>query len=136
MEEESKNFFLGDSYLFKKVLLIINELEHEFKDIKIKVIKSHSLMDSFPPMYATGCQLDFVDLKFAVSIQTNSEIAGPAFCETALIEKEKGVIYEKELGYDDCIRHDSEEDLKEHLKMLFQKLPTYKTHENNDHNQK
>ncbi|AYV78316.1 MAG: hypothetical protein Edafosvirus9_30 [Edafosvirus sp.] len=73
----------------------------------------------------TSILLDFKETDIKLSIATSPETAGPAFCETALISKEKKeVVYIGKLGYGDVIRHDTEEEFSENLKMLFGKGST------------
>lgn len=116
----------GESYLLKRVLKIIDKCHLKHNDVKTKV-NTGSSGGVFSSLYATGCQLDFCDTDFKLSIQTNPDIAGWAFCETAILSKtKKGLIYPSELGYGDVVRHEDEEMFEGHLEMLFRKLPTFK----------
>ena len=106
------------SYSMNKVVDIIIDIYKKYPDHKIELS---------PSQYAgifcvTGCQLKFDGTPYAISIQTDPLICGPALCETALLKDSK-VIY-GEFGYGDVIRHDTEKEFSEHLDKLFRNIKT------------
>lgn len=73
-------------------------------------------------LYSTGIRLVLND-KYSISMQTEPMVAGPSFCETALIDNKSGKLsYINKLGYHDVIRHDEPEDLYNHILELIEQL--------------
>src|SRR5207237_6612782 len=97
---------LGQTYLLKRIISLIDRCKSEFPDVNVKIVKVKNVDDEF--LYS-GCTLNFIDTKYALSLQTSSLVTMGSFCESALISKADGVVYEEELGYDDVIRHADEE---------------------------
>lgn len=107
------NMIFGRSYSSRKISnwLDSNNLTN-YKDVS-------GMGDS---LYSTGLRLTLTDT-YSISIQTNPMIAGPAFCETALLDTTSaGLRYNKELGYGDVIRHDEPEDLYLHITTLLEQV--------------
>jgi len=78
--------------------------------------------DLFFSMYSTGIRVKLNDT-YSISIQTNPVIAGPAFCETMLINNiSKKLEYNNNLGYSDVIRHMEQNDVFDHITELKNKL--------------
>jgi hypothetical protein len=111
------------SYSLRLVLSTIDTVSKQFPDLKIET------KTNFPVIFTyTGVALSFEGIDWGLSIQTRPEVTGPAFCESALLNKTKpGVSYESELGYWDVIRHDDPEALRVHLVDMFKRLPTFKS---------
>jgi len=66
------------------------------------------------PIHYDSCRIFFPNSDIIISLQTDPSITGASFCETALMSP-KGVVKIRELGYSDCLRHDTPEDLDIHL---------------------
>ena len=70
---------------------------------------------------SNGVWAKLPDSDLCLSIQTHPLITGgdDTLCETALIGgAEQTVVYIRELGYDDTLRHETADDLKSHLVTL------------------
>lgn len=111
------------SYSLRLALSIIKSVRKQFPDVKIQTEIVNPV--SFT---CTGVRLSFNGTDWTISIQTETKVAGPAFCESALLNK-KGLAYEGELGYGDVIRHHDPQDLRAHLVDMFKRLPTFKSTE-------
>jgi hypothetical protein len=73
-------------------------------------------------LYSTDIKLKINDI-YSLSVQTNPTVAGPAFCESALIDNVTGALeYNSKLGYSDVIRHSDPEDFFDHVLGLKEKL--------------
>ncbi len=106
-----------NTYLNRRVLAVIEKTKEDFPDLKLTVTTRCPVFYR----YYSGCRITFESTPYGLSIQTNPNITGPAFCETALL-KEETVVYKEELGYRDVIKHMTEESLENHLIFFFSKV--------------
>jgi hypothetical protein len=91
----------------------------ESKDIKYKFASSRvGLL-----LYEHGCRIDLTD-DLKMSIQTHPMIAGPAFAETAIQSMERKTVVYGHFGYNDVIRHDTPEDLFNHIQEVLNEATT------------
>jgi hypothetical protein len=115
-EEEDKDYHPTEvdsmenkTYCLKRVLAI---MERNKGDRKMKITNNARLV----MFYDSGCNVDFLDTDYVLSVQTDPRVSGPAFCETALISKKEGkIFYSKEFGYTDVIRHADEAAFEAHF---------------------
>lgn len=111
IEEEEDE---GKTYALRVLIPFIRRIQEKFPDVKCKT-KFHGAY-----FYDSSCYLNFLDLDYQLSIQTDTQVCAHAICETALLSKaDKKVHYDYELGYGDVIRHYNEEKFGEHLDFLF-----------------
>lgn len=91
----------------------------ESKDIKYKFASS--------PVgyvfYEHGVRMDLTD-DLKMSIQTHPMIAGPAFAETAIQSMQQQKVVYGHFGYNDVIRHDTPEDLFNHIQEVVNEATT------------
>ena len=103
---------------------VLNIITQWLKNQKMTDYKYSSNFLSSYSIYNTGICLT-LNQTYGLSIQTDSRIAGPYFCETALINEITGKIcYVTKLGYWDVVKHSQPSDLFDHIVQLKNKLET------------
>lgn len=91
-------------------------VENYLKENNIEYVYSNARVGLF--LYDHGCRIDLTD-DLKMSIQTHPMIAGPAFAETAIQSMEKKTVVYGKFGYNDVIRHDTPEDLFNHIQEVL-----------------
>lgn len=107
-----KRFNFGCSYSCQKIIDWLNEKGIEY------VCSS-----SMKRIRETGVRIQ-LNKYIYLSIQTEPDVAGSQFAETALLRKEDGCVYSDDLGYSDVLRHDEPDDLFDHITELLEKFKT------------
>lgn len=112
------------SYNLRIILSIIDDTIEEYP-VNVTMSPTMPILQSFlAGVVPAGVKIAFDDTKWTISILT--EDCGEAFCESALIESDKGLVCTRELGYDeDPRRYPRPDDLRSHLRVLFKRLPTW-----------
>ena len=107
-----KNFNFGCSYSCRKIIEWLDE--HNIK---------YEFSSTMKRMRETGLKIKLNEYLY-LSVQTESDVAGSSFAETAILRKEEGCVYCSDLGYDNVIRHDEQSDLFDHIINLQEKFKT------------
>lgn len=91
-------------------------VEDYLKEKDIKYVFANARVGLF--LYDHGCRIDLTD-DLKMSIQTHPMIAGPAFAETAIQSMERKSVVYGYFGYNDVIRHDTPEELFNHIQEVL-----------------
>lgn len=107
------------NYLFKEVIKTIKEIG-ENTNIQYEIIYTSKKDSCFH--FDGGIVYIGNEGKYGISIQTSTIVTWGSYCETALVKKEKGIIYNKKLKYHDVLRFSDNQTFKEHMEEMFIKL--------------
>lgn len=97
---------MSDTYCLRLVINFLNSKNIPFIYVNPKI----GLF-----LYNHGCQIKLCNDKYNMSIQTHPSVCGDSFAETAILDNNGEFVFDKFDYYGDVIRHDTPDELFNHI---------------------